>query len=33
MMRLNQAWEILSDEQMRLAYDWLEEHRAGEPVA
>ena len=27
-MRLNQAWEILRDERMRDAYDWLEEQRA-----
>jgi hypothetical protein len=28
MIRLNQAWEILRDEQMRAAYDWLEANRA-----
>lgn len=33
MMRLNQAWEILSDAQMRVAYDWLEEQRAQDAVA
>ena len=27
MLRLNQAWEILRDEQMRAAYDWLEANR------
>lgn len=32
MMRLNRAWEILSDERMRLAYEWLEQQRAGQPV-
>lgn len=27
MVRLNRAWEILRDPQMRAAYDWLEEQR------
>jgi hypothetical protein len=27
MIRLNQAWEVLRDDQMRAAYDWLEANR------
>jgi curved DNA-binding protein CbpA len=26
MVRINQAWEILGDERLRAAYDWLREH-------
>ena len=28
MIRLNQAWEILRDEQSRAAYDWLHDDRS-----
>jgi len=30
MVRLNEAWSVLSDARMRAAYDWLEERRAEE---
>jgi hypothetical protein len=33
MVRLNRAWEILRDSEMRAAYDWLEDQRAREHAA
>jgi DnaJ-class molecular chaperone len=31
MIRINQAWEILRNAEMRAAYDWLEANRGGPP--
>lgn len=33
MVRLNRAWEILRDPEMRAAYDWLDEQRVAEHAA
>lgn len=33
MVRLNRAWEILRDPQMRAAYDWLQDQRVPEHAA